>query len=373
MKRIMNIFNGNRFMTAALWMALAAAPGLVSCSDWTTPESLPIHEVTLEDDAELQNRYFQSLRDYKQSEHMVTIVKYDNITGTPATQADRVYAIPDSVDYVILTAPDNLSETVISEMAGCREGKGTLFLHEVSYDDILLEHEAYLEEWEEARAEMQADAAEDVPEEAEPVSFADFLQEKVSAALSLTGKYGYDGLNVYYGGVFPESLGDDARKELEANQKIFFDAVTGWIATNQDKIFLFEGKPVNVTYDHAFLQGCRYFIVDSREAATEPEFGVDVNMAYDATADAFLSDRIILGVTMPSMTDTADGTGYFTDAEGNEVNAPTGASRWLMKSVSSYTRCGLCISRAKNDYYNQTSAYGVIRDAISYMNPSPLN
>ena len=107
------------------------------CSEWTEPESVKINVPTLESqNPELYAQYLQSLRDYRSSEHKVMVTKYDNKATAPVGQAEHLNALPDSVDYVILMNPDELSDAVVSEMSEIREEKGTMTLYTVSYDTI---------------------------------------------------------------------------------------------------------------------------------------------------------------------------------------------------------------------------------------------
>ena len=87
------------------------------------------------------------------------------------------------------------------------------------------------------------------------------------------------------------------------------------------------------------------------------------------------SDRFVIGVTTVSLTDpnATDGTFIDTDDNGNPLTAITGAAYWVSQITSGFTKAGICISNAQNDYYNIKFVYPNIRKAISIMNPSPLN
>ena len=185
------------------------------CSEWTEPESVKINVPTLESqNPELYAQYLQSLKEYRDSEHKVMIAKFDNVPGAPAGRAEHINCLPDSVDYVILNNPDNLSMTILSEMKEIRQDKGMKTMYAVNYDAIEDEYAVYVEEWN----------ATHTPEVDE------FLGERTDYYLSLCDKYGYDGIVAGYTGIFPESLQEDAKAELLASQTVFFDKIKDIIA-----------------------------------------------------------------------------------------------------------------------------------------------
>lgn len=354
------------------------------CSEWTEPESVKINVPTLESqNPELYAQYLQSLRDYRSSEHKVMVTKYDNKATAPVGQAEHLNALPDSVDYVILMNPDELSDAVVSEMSEIREEKGTMTLYTVSYDTIEDEYAAYLDEWNAAHVpeggetgtpEGESETGEDTPSEPQeqPENFADFLGDRTDRLLSLTDKYGYDGINVAYTGIFPGSLQDEAKSELLAHQTVFFDKIKAWQSSHTDKLMFFEGMPINILYDLSFLNDCRYIIVDAIDAVNKEELTMNV---YMTVTTGVPTDRMVIGVTTPSLTDPTDDRGLFsaTDASGEAVRAVSGAAEWVCEQSGSFVRAGICVENAQNDYYNITKSYKYIREAIQTMNPSPLD
>ena len=106
--------NNHRHLAAFAGVCLLALAG---CSEWTEPQSVDLNVPTLESqNPELYAQYLQSLKEYRDSEHKVMIAKFDNVPGAPAGRAEHINCLPDSVDYVILNNPDNLSRTILSEM-----------------------------------------------------------------------------------------------------------------------------------------------------------------------------------------------------------------------------------------------------------------
>lgn len=117
-------------------VAVIATMALFSCSDWTETESLNIKTPTLEEEnPALYEAYISSLNEYKKSEHKVTIVKFDNKETDPAGQGERITALPDSIDFVILNNADNLNAVTIDDMQKIRL-KGTHTLYSIDYSII---------------------------------------------------------------------------------------------------------------------------------------------------------------------------------------------------------------------------------------------
>ena len=101
----------NRF-SKALATAVSAAmlcSGLSSCADWIQAESVALDNPSIEkQNPELWNAYLESLREYRQSEHKVMIVEFDNRPDPVVGEADHLRSLPDSTDFVIMMNPDNL-------------------------------------------------------------------------------------------------------------------------------------------------------------------------------------------------------------------------------------------------------------------------
>ena len=375
---------------------LAAAAGAVmlagavsGCSEWTEPQSVDIYVPTLEtENPELYASSLQGLRDYRSSEHKVVIGKFDNVAAAPAGRAEHLNCLPDSIDYVVLNSPDNLSDAIISEMTEVRDEKGMKTLYEVSYETIETEYKAYLDEWNAAHSSAgteTAEAGEEGSEEGtegeeggeetpveEPQAFNDFLAERTDYYLSLADKYGYDGIVTEYNGVFTGGYLEEAKAELLASETVFFDKVKAWIGSHPQSVFIFEGIPFNMLYDRTFLTDADFLIIAAENSANAESltFTVEMSIAEDVPAD-----RIIIGVTMPSLTDETSTAGYFsaTDENGNSIYAVNGAADWVNIPVSGFGKAGICVDHVQYDYFDINKIYRHVREAIAVMNPSPLN
>ena len=87
------------------------------------------------------------------------------------------------------------------------------------------------------------------------------------------------------------------------------------------------------------------------------------------------TDRFIIGVTIPSISDPDSDAGYFSDYEDEEkkvrLTAVKGAAQWVLVLDKKYTKVGISIVNAQDDYFNSSFIYKNIRGAIGIMNYAP--
>ena len=361
---------------SVLWAAVAVLAA--SCADWTETESLKIRYPDIKtDNPELYDAYTKSLREYRGSDHKVVICKFDNKFSAPAGQGEHINALPDSVDYVILMNPDTLSEEIQAEMEEVRQVKGMKVLYEISYSDIVSDYKAYAEEWNAAHPETETAEGEE-PAVADPadtlVSLNNYVKPVVSEALELFSKHGYDGINVSYTSVNPLSVPEDDKPALLETQESFLGAVREWRAANPEAVFFFEGAPQYLlSEDTSLVGGADYIIIPAESEQNAYAYTYAVNQSL--RLGNIPSDRFIIGVTTVSLTDPGDTDGTFLGKSdnGEELTAITGAAYWVSEKTSEFTKAGICVSNAQNDYFNIQFVYPNIRKAVSIMNPSPLN
>lgn len=353
----------------------AACLAIAGCSKWTLQEPVDVVYPTLKDkNPALYAQYMESIRDYRASEHRVLIAKYDNKQTVPAGRADHLDCLPDSVDFVILNNPDNLSESVIAEMASIREEKAVKTLMNVSYDAIVKAWETLLaDEAEKKQAEW--DALSDEEKESRKAEFdADtrgvddqdrfiaFAGEKTEAALAVADKYGYDGVNAVFTGKNPAAIWPDQQPGFQARYDAFFKPVTEWAA---GKVLFFEGNPKNVLSESGILDKALYIIIPCLSEQTVTGFNYAVNKVL---APGVPADKFVIGVTTIDVTDEAATDGYFSGGE----TAIVGAARWAVEPAGNFGKKGICVDHAQFDYYNIQHVYSEIGQAISIMNPSPV-
>ena len=189
----------------------AAAISFASCSEWTEPESVGFHYTTLEEkNPELYKAYFQSIRDYRDSDHKVVIAKFDNKATTPAGRAEHITCLPDSVDYIILYNPE-VSAAIADEMREVRELKGQKVLYQIEYKAIENEYKAYAEAWNDAHQPAEGEDEEVPSDPADTlISLNNYVSDAVKARTAYLAEYGYDGVNIVYSSRNPASCTEDA-------------------------------------------------------------------------------------------------------------------------------------------------------------------
>lgn len=359
-----------------------AALSLAACSDWTETESLDINYPSLEEqNPELYKQYLKALRDYKAVEHKVVFVSMDNTTSAPAQRNEHLTTMPDSVDFICLMNPDNLHPTLAGEFAEVRE-KGTRVIYSIDYDAIEKLWEKVLEEEADKPEEPVVPATsealqgvgegEPTPEEELELRFLEFCKQQTIDQLNLCAKYGYDGIQVSYTGRAPQVMPDEEKAEYAARQEAFFSNVRTWSATNSGKVLVFEGNPQNLI-DKSVLNECDYIVIPALTATSADKMSLAVLMAAEEDVP---TDRFVIGVTTPSLTDLSDESGYFSgyEADGKtRVSAIKGAAQWVVSPASGYEKLGISIAHAQNDYFNLTLVYKNIREAVYILNPTPKN
>ena len=360
----------NIFKTLVL---AAAAISFASCSEWTEPESVGFHYTTLEEkNPGLYKAYFQSIRDYRDSEHKVVIAKFDNKATAPAGRAEHITCLPDSVDYIILYNPE-VSATIACEMAEVRELKGQKVLYQIEYKAIENEYKAYVEAWNDAHQPAEGEEEEVPSDPADTlISLNNYVSDAVKARTAYLAEYGYDGVNIVYSSRNPASCTEDALDELKAAQAAFLAPIAEALASCPDALVFFEGTPQYILENVEIVENADYLIIPATGAVNEYELSYELGLAN--RHGNIPSDRFVVLVTTRSLVDPAltDGTFSGTDRNGKEMTAIIGAAEWTAKSTSGVVKAGIAVENAQNDYFNLSEVYYNIREAISIMNPSPI-
>ena len=351
----------------------AAAISFASCSEWTEPESVGFHYTTLaEKNPELYKAYFQSVRDYRDSDHKVVIAKFDNKATTPAGRAEHITCLPDSVDYIILYNPE-VSAAIADEMREVRELKGQKVLYQIEYKAIENEYKAYAEAWNDAHQPAEGEDEEVPSDPADTlISLNNYVSDAVKARTAYLAEYGYDGVNIVYSSRNPASCTEDALDELKAAQAAFLAPIAEALASCPDALVFFEGTPQYILENVEIVENADYLIIPATGAVNEYELSYELGLAN--RHGNIPSDRFVVLVTTRSLVDPAltDGTFSGTDRNGKEMTAIIGAAEWTAKSTSGVVKAGIAVENAQNDYFNLSEVYYNIREAISIMNPSPI-
>lgn len=202
--------------------------------------------------------------------------------------------------------------------------------------------------------------------------FLEFCRQQTVSQLNLCAKYGYDGVQVNYTGRAPQAMQEEEKAQYAARQEAFFSNVKTWNEANSGKVLVFQGNPQNLI-DKSVLGECDYIVIPALTATSADKMSFAVLMA---AVEDVPTDRFVIGVTTPSLTDLSDESGYFSgyEADGKtRVRATKGAAQWVVSPASGYEKLGISIANAQNDYFNLTLVYKNIREAVDILNPAPKN
>lgn len=338
---------------------LACSAILFSCSDWTDTESLDIHIPTIEEqNPELYARYVQSLNDYKASEHKIVIASVNNLSTMPSSRSQRLVDMPDSLDYICLNNILAVNEMNVSEMNEVRK-LGTKVLGLIDFDAIESAWKAILDE------EANADTDGDDTEGEEPVNnearFIEYCQSEVAKRITAGNALGVDGFIANFTGFDLNVLLEEGIAAETARQAAFFDGIANWKAAS-NKTLMFKGVPQNVM-NKTLLSDCQYIILSAHSAKNLSQMSY---LALMASVTGVPTDRFVIGVTTPYTTPSATVNGELTGG----ASAVVGAAQWAIAGTAEFTKAGISIDNAEQDYYNASKIYTNIRTAINVLSPT---
>lgn len=334
-----------------------------ACSDWTETEGLDINVDSWEkQNPGLYADYLEDLKTYKKSDHKLLFVALTNSKEAPKKQAERLTALPDSIDFVSLANPDGLHPDIQKEMDEVRQKKGIRTIYNVNFDMIEAEWAAILKK-EEAKKHTEEDALA-------------YIKQRTQEMLALCDTYKYDGLTATYSGQSLVSLNAEKLAKYSLRQKTFLDLVVAWQEKHTDKILSFEGNvqflvPENI----GILAKCQYIMLMTTACTNNANMEIAGSWALESAPELLDNATFIVTVSTVPLGEGDNGTiGYFgsIDTDGKQARAIGETAYWINKS-GQFNRGGMFVYNAENDYYHPQSNYQYIRRAIGTMNPSPKN
>lgn len=320
-----------------------------ACSDWAEIENIAISEPKItEQNPELYAQYLENLRAYKKSEHKSLYVWYDNSVKVPFNRVQHLTQLPDSIDFISLMFPDHLVEREISEIETIRKEKGTKVIYTINFEDI----------------KVQYNGMHSLAKDSEPIAvdFISFMVDSLQYALSLAGKYNYDGICISYTGKGALHMTTAEKTEYIANENTFIGILNDWHERHTDKSIIFTGKPQNVI-NRKLLADCDLIIVSCLDAKNKSEFTLNAQMAI---AEGIPAERFAISVSTPSSDTENKEVGYFADG----TVALTSVAEWCASSYSEFSVAGIAIYNVNSDYYNPSRTFRYTREIINALNPS---
>ena len=360
----------NKIFTAVV--AMLALLGAVSCSEWTEPESMPLHSLSPEEMyPEEYADYLASIRAYRQTDHQMVWGWFDNSASSSTGQSVRLTALPDSLDAVVLMYPELLDSWEVEEMRTIQQERAVKVLYTIRYSDIVAEYEASLPQEDDTADDSETEGTETVDDaEASPAEdgFIAVMDAYLDRVLPLCEKYAFDGITVWYDPVDYTHIEESASQAEAARHTAFLTRLNGWIAANPEKMFVLESSRMQYIMDSSILKASDYIVVH-----TESETNITgVSMAVNnLLVEGIPSDRFIVLSHMISSSDPR--LGYITDTDGNSVNATWEIAWWVSEPAADMTKAGLGIYAINSDYWSSGLDYHITRKAISILNPSPIN
>lgn len=349
-----NIIKKSLSFTCLMASSLLA---FTACEDWTEVEAVDV--VTPQIDEQLKADYIENLKQYKNSDHKMLIVTFDNKTERPSNQSEHLTVLPDSIDVISMTNATAINDVLAGEMTEVRK-KGTRIVYNVNYAPIEAEWNQMVKE----------DAEGKLTEEDALAHIA----KRAAEQLALCDELGYDGLTFTYTGRSEVSMQEDEKVRYAARQDRFMNAVREWRKAHEGLFCAFIGNPQYLTAaQQDLLAACDYVILPTETANDMDELSLRTLAAL--STGICPADRIIVSAQTVRPDDDKQIYGYFGtyDADGNRMRSIFGSAVWCAKPSEGFTRSGLMVCNAHFDYFGNTLVYGNIREAINIMNPSSKN
>lgn len=303
-------------------LAVCTAVLLVcSCAEWTEPEPVTFEaQRPAEQNPELWGRYLEVLKSYKQRPHFLVYGKFANGAEQPASGAQLLRALPDSLDIVSLLHADRMTAAEQADLQ-LLHGKSTRVLYCVDYA---------------AKAAELSDAAK--------------LGACLDKALAEAASLGLDGFS--FTGI--PSYGSEA--EINARReaaKLIVERLSAVAGAGKDKLLVFEGSPAFLT--DADLSKLNYLVLDTDKTGNVTDLKLQVGLAL--TREGLAPEKLLL---------CASPEGEIV----NEENVKVKALEALVDRVASLGPLGgLAVSDLGKAYYDPEKRYSRVRNVIRLMNP----
>lgn len=345
-------------------MAMSAAV-LISCSDWTDPESIKIEVASLEkDNPEVYAEYCQSIRDYKAGDHKIVYVSFDN-QQKKDNQSFNLTSLPDSIDVVELSNPDLIDQTLVDQMNKLRSEKSFRFAAEFSFDRVTEAFNQTIEAMQEAyEAERDTVAAHggdpDTVKEPDYPDVTGFLDDELDRVFKYVDDYKLEVVRVQYANLMSRThLTTEEDSIYVAEQTIIFDSILKRFKSRSNvKMFLNAKAEYIVSED--VINAAEYVILP-----TESLFGTsEIDYMAVRTIAQHPSAKLLFAISSASDDFSA---GWFNNKTVEQI--PT-AALWINEQ-SEFNKSGLVIYNVRRTFFDTNhNVYSKLRSAIKVMNPN---
>lgn len=303
---------------------------LTSCDDWTETEQVD-YGITTPDgqNPELYARYAQAVRDYKQREHYMVCVRFDN-GHSGEGEKNFLRSMPDSIDAVILENTETLNQADLEDIPVLQRNFDTKIL--CSFNLTTLKQEA-----ESAGKELKT-----------------LLTPALDRMLATISEYGLDGASISYTG--DVGLGTDAATNaaIAEMRQLLLDKIAPIAKTG--KIFFLESNPLFIPEANRDVFSRYILSTTSAKSASQLSLFIDEAIHYAGVP----SDKLLI---------TADPELIVNDNDGKLASQVTFFSTQV---IDGGPIGGLLIRNVITDYSHSDATYQETRIAIQTLNPSPL-
>ena len=350
--------------------------GFTACSDWTDTE--------IKDSADLVNAdrtaaYYQSLRDYKASDHQKAFGWFGNWTGTGVSLENSMRGIPDSVDFISMWGGwKNPSEDMLKDLRHVQTVKGTKALMcflvfdigdqltpEVPADKVAqgMTYNQWRHEfwgWDENDLNSQIKATE---------KFANAICDTID-------KYSYDGFDIDAEPHYAQPF--ETQMELWKNPEImrtFVETLSKRIGpkSGTGRLLVVDGEPD--AFDPEYGKHFDYFILQAYAASGEDNlnyrYANQVNHFKGILTPEEVAKKVIVCENFESYAKTG-GVNFYLE-NGDVVPSLLGFANWSPEfDGKKYTKGGVGTFHMEYEYVipGADSPYPFMRKAIQIMNPA---
>lgn len=320
-------------------LLILAAAGTFTACDWDDPEAVGNHFGNIEEvNPPAYSEYLQNLRSYRNNGHKKVYAWFDN-KASFSSQADHVATVPDSIDVLVLTHPEVMTQSTLDEIDAKRSNTGMQTAYTISYPAI---HK----EWELAK------------ELGSTTPWTEYRDSELNKQLAYFDQGGYDRIICVYEGRETATMTPAEQNEYAADQAAFLTPFKNWAANNINKGFDFQGIPANVS-DKEFLTAAGVIFLSETLTATNTS-EMKLIMSRNSLSEVPV-EKFAVMTSLPVLDPTKTDLGYW----GNDYSSWVTA-RWARTTDLS----AIGLINLSDDYYNPDFIYPVCRGAIQILNPA---
>lgn len=365
--------NKIKYFASALMVAAFGAT-FSACDEWNEPEHVDINYSNIED-ADNYPAYLEALRAYRKTDHKKVYAWVDLSEDAPANQSERVTSLPDSIDVIVLSTPNEIHPIVLADLIKIREQKGIEVMYQVDFDaakskyttlceELAAQREALnakiaaldpeAEDYEAKKAELEAE----LEAAADPELF-DYLLNDMTVSLSYANSKDLDGVMFAFNGKSSNHMTPAEKANYNAQQLVFLGAARDWHKRNPELKYDFLGYPQNVTDTDLLNEFEMLFVRQGLDATNKDLYTYYLTMAQTEGVPA---GKLGMMATHVSADPDDNTTGVFSDGS----MALDGFAAWLRSA----NVAGVGVQNVQNDYFDPTFTYPHVRAVIQAANPN---